>query len=299
MKNCFYLLVLFLCCSCSEFVDYSQIENEKVSEISNEDSIRTRGMYGDYWIEGGNSMAGKSTSTFYLCVDDNWLFSWTSDITIYIYGNIEVQGSRDGIIKLNASVLEKNNYTFPFDIKALDTCGSITIEVLVNGNPECSHDIDVYEPGLGDIPSANIKYCSTTSHDLLVEIPRTAPETGNWKMEWENEPIIMSNESSYTYTRTEEMGYNYLYFYIPKSEQISPGEPEYVPVYRYIFKKVDGTPMGYFHVKFRTKNIYNCSNYTSYCYEIKTNVADLNTSSYGFVLPEGDATQDGGIIKSY
>ena len=56
-------------------------------------------------------------------------------------------------------------------------------------------------------------------------------------MEWQDEPIIV-NAAAYTYTRTEEMGYNYLYYYIPQSEQISPGEPEFVPVYRYIFKPV-------------------------------------------------------------
>ena len=75
MKNYFYLLVLLLNYSCSEFVVDSQLEKEEVNEILNEDSIKTRGIYGDYWIEGGSSMTGKSTATFYLCAADNWSFN--------------------------------------------------------------------------------------------------------------------------------------------------------------------------------------------------------------------------------
>lgn len=297
MKNYFYLLVLLLNYSCSEFVVDSQLEKEEVNEILNEDSIKTRGIYGDYWIEGGSSMTGKSTATFYLCAADNWSFNSSADIDIYVYGNVEVQGNRDGFINLNASNLVSNGYRYSFDIKALDDCGNITIEVLVNGWQELNYNINIKEPIPAEIPSANIKYCRTDSGYLLVEIPRTSPQSGQIKMEWQDEPIIV-NAAAYTYTRTEEMGYNYLYYYIPQSEQISPGEPEFVPVYRYIFKPVDKSrPIDFFSVTFRTRPIYKCSSSKVYSYTINTHVQGLTDSAYGFVLPEGDATYDGDIIK--
>ena len=65
-----------------------------------------------------------------ICVAaDNWSFNSSADIDIYVYGNVEVQGNRDGFINLNASNLVSNGYRYSFDIKALDDCGNITIEV--------------------------------------------------------------------------------------------------------------------------------------------------------------------------
>lgn len=301
MRKYFLVLLALIICSCSPslIVDDTHFLSEHEEKILSPDSVKTRGQYGDFWIEGMTSVSGKSMETFYLCAEPNWLLV-PAKLKIYVIGNAELMGGLDGIINLYVSDIENNDYKYPFTINFLDDCGFVTIVVEHDRQSEISKDIMV-RSGTPTVPNANIQYYvreNNGERTINFEIPRTSPISGNLSRRWVDKPDF--NDKIFTYTRSEEMAYNFLYYYIPPSEQVNPGEPEYVPVYVYTFKYKDGVYKKPIDVTFYSP-AYSCDPNGYFTYScMGIDIENLIPNErYGFLLPEGDASIDGDIIKGY